>query len=99
MSEVAAEGFGMERVSDGKGAVYLLPSSLRVMDCSSCGRFCVRHKNGVPVAYRREVESFGGYTERVNGHQRPVCSPCWVLTQASLGRPTYVRPDRMKRSR
>ena len=70
-------------VTDGTGQSYVLPSRLRVADCSKCRKLVVRDRERVPVNLRRLLNYIGGWVRQYENHTRPVCIKCWAVLMRS----------------
>lgn len=74
------ENIREEVVVDGRGESYILPSRLRVADCSICKRLVVRDRERAPLHIRRSIGYIGGWKKQFDDHSRPVCLKCWNAT-------------------
>jgi len=75
-------------VTDGQGRVYVLPDSLRVMDCAACGVLMTRRFDIVGPK-TTQPKMLGGHLFDINGHARPHCHDCYLrqrgINYRSLG--------------
>lgn len=76
------EGFVLENIReevvvDGRGESYILPSRLRVADCSICKRLVTKDRDKVPVYIRKFIGYIGGWKRQYEEHFRPLCLRCW----------------------